>query len=388
MFSQFDLAINYLVAGQGILLTYLILVAPGTLFSSRYMLAIFLLIQSNVLIINTLDWQTLSPLYTDFTGGFYYLLGPLFYFYVKLLVSPSYKFGLRHLVHALPMVLAVVVTSYNNDRAMLQDPEWYGRDSFSMVFMILPFAGLCLYAAAAMCLLNQYQHFIHESYSTLDNISLAWLQRIVIFSLISSGLLVIAYVLSLFELLHRMQATYGLRLWNIVQIYLIAVAGCRSHIFSFGGSGPVVLPSEPVLSEEVPVNIDRKKYQRTGIDENEAQVIWQALNQYMEQQPYTDSELDLNQVATALGVSRHQLSQVINTCSGENFFGFVNHFRALKARDLIDSCVNTDSQASILDISLEAGFTSTSTFYKHFKKHFRVTPSQYRKQCQTLKNNN
>ncbi len=96
-----------------------------------------------------------------------------------------------------------------------------------------------------------------------------------------------------------------------------------------------------------------------------------------EQEPFLDNELRLAQLASALGVSTQSLSQVINTFSGQNFYDLINGFRARKAVQLLES--PGYKSRSILDISMEAGFANKVTFYKHFKKHFNMNPSDYRK---------
>ncbi|MBD3166115.1 helix-turn-helix domain-containing protein [bacterium] len=91
---------------------------------------------------------------------------------------------------------------------------------------------------------------------------------------------------------------------------------------------------------------------------------------------FTDSDLTLKQLADRLDVSPHNLSEVINTRMGQNFFDFVNGYRVGQVkRDLVDP---EKQNLKMLAIAFDAGFRSKSSFNQTFKKHVGVPPSEYR----------
>ena len=125
-----------------------------------------------------------------------------------------------------------------------------------------------------------------------------------------------------------------------------------------------------------------EKYQKSVLGDEQVKVLWIKLNEHMSNnQPFLDETLKLPQLAEALDISSNELSQVINSSTGQGFHDFVNSYRARKAGALIEAHAN--STKPILELSLEAGFGNSATFYKYFKKHFDVTPSKFRKTCQT-----
>ena len=96
-------------------------------------------------------------------------------------------------------------------------------------------------------------------------------------------------------------------------------------------------------------------------------------------QPFTNPELTLTQLADCLDVSPHNLSEVINTRLNQNFFDFINHYRIQKIKtDMIDP---TKQHLKLLSIAFDAGFNSKSSFNAIFKKSTHMTPSEYRRQA-------
>ena len=77
-------------------------------------------------------------------------------------------------------------------------------------------------------------------------------------------------------------------------------------------------------------------------------------------------DLNLSRLAELLGISSHELSQVINMKSGSNFYELVNRYRINKAKELLENPEN--SQQKLLIIGMEVGYRSQSTFYSHFQQ--------------------
>ena len=78
---------------------------------------------------------------------------------------------------------------------------------------------------------------------------------------------------------------------------------------------------------------------------------------------YVDENLNLTTLAEELGISPHQLSELINTEYGFGFKRFLKEHRLRAAKTLLVS----QPKISILAISMETGFRSQSAFYAAFK---------------------
>jgi AraC-like DNA-binding protein len=90
---------------------------------------------------------------------------------------------------------------------------------------------------------------------------------------------------------------------------------------------------------------------------------------------YQDESLSLGSLATALGVSGHQLSELINTRLGIGFSRYVRECRVKAAKALLMSA----PARSILSIGMDVGFRSQSAFYAAFKEVTGQSPGDFRR---------
>ena len=84
-------------------------------------------------------------------------------------------------------------------------------------------------------------------------------------------------------------------------------------------------------------------------------------------------DLSLRRLSRRLGVSDRQVSNAVNRTTQMSVSQFVNTFRIKEACTLL-----RDTDATILSISLEAGFATKSNFNREFSRVTGQTPSQWR----------
>lgn len=90
---------------------------------------------------------------------------------------------------------------------------------------------------------------------------------------------------------------------------------------------------------------------------------------------YQDESLSLASLAAAVGVSGHQLSELINTRLGMGFSRYVRECRVKAAKTLLISA----PARSVLSIGMDVGFRSQSAFYAAFKELTGQSPGDYRR---------
>jgi AraC-like DNA-binding protein len=90
---------------------------------------------------------------------------------------------------------------------------------------------------------------------------------------------------------------------------------------------------------------------------------------------YEDESLSLASLAAAVGISGHQLSELINTRLGMGFSRYVRECRVTAAKALLISA----PAKSILAIGMDVGFRSQSAFYAAFKEATGQSPGDYRR---------
>jgi AraC-like DNA-binding protein len=124
-------------------------------------------------------------------------------------------------------------------------------------------------------------------------------------------------------------------------------------------------------------NITRKhNYEKSQIKGINISAIKQRLMELMEDEKvFADEDLSLASLADELGISPHQLSEILNREIGMNFSTFVNEYRVKEAMQyLID-----EPDRSILSIGVAVGFNSATTFNSVFSRYTGMTPGRYRR---------
>lgn len=123
---------------------------------------------------------------------------------------------------------------------------------------------------------------------------------------------------------------------------------------------------------------EKVKYIHSALPDSAANEIAKLIEQIMSsQQLFLNDKLTLTELAKALEMKSHTISQVINQQMKTNFYKLVNGYRVQHAADLLE---NDQINWSIERIALESGFSNRVTFNKAFKEQMRCTASAYKKQ--------
>ena len=135
--------------------------------------------------------------------------------------------------------------------------------------------------------------------------------------------------------------------------YQLAIKGALMQII-------YLLITNP-LSEEENTSIDKSK-------EKLKNIIRYVSTHYYE-------EITIDEIAAFCHYSPSHFMKFFKAHTGMSFITYVNDYRVTEARALLGN--TTDS---ILDISLQCGFSNLSNFNRMFKKKYGITPRQMRKQ--------
>lgn len=89
---------------------------------------------------------------------------------------------------------------------------------------------------------------------------------------------------------------------------------------------------------------------------------------------HTDPDLSLALLARRLGTNTGYLSRALNEGLGVNFSTFVNRLRC----ETVAEALGAGREDDLLDLALEAGFSSKASFNRAFRAEYGCTPSEYR----------
>lgn len=128
------------------------------------------------------------------------------------------------------------------------------------------------------------------------------------------------------------------------------------------------------LPEQHPANEEKHKTNR--MSDAECKELYAKLAAYMETgRPFTNPELKMGDLASALGTSSHSLSYLLNQYLNQSYYDFINEYRIAEFKRLV-----VDSQYSRYTLTALAelcGFSSRASFFRSFKKSTGVTPNEY-----------
>lgn len=317
------------------------------------------------------------------------LFGPLVFLFTVKLCMKKPAFQARDLLHFIPFAfyLALLLPWYLRTKyekiAYLDNFELARQDDFGFLNQ-LSILIILIYLIATLRFLNRFRKKIEETYSEISHKRLEWM------STFAYAVLAIL-VFSAFGFYGRkweipfLHTLYHLNyVLLILLVYWIGYKALLQPVIfeSDEADLPVDLPENFQTSEtrenELAVNPEIRKYTRSGLEDEEAERIYENLMAFMKtKKPYLNSELNIYQLSDELNLKKHHLSQVINEKSGMNFFDFINTFRVEEIkRNLADPSMKN---LTLLGIGLESGFNSKATFNSAFKKFTGLTPSDFQK---------
>ena len=128
------------------------------------------------------------------------------------------------------------------------------------------------------------------------------------------------------------------------------------------------LPAIPVTDNNYAVRID---------DDEVIKIIFNLQHYLVEKKPYLNNKLSIVDLARNIVTTKQKLTYVINVVMETNFYGMINKYRVLEAKELLKRPENQNYTIDV--ISQMAGFQSKSSFNACFKKLTGHTPSEFRK---------
>lgn len=328
------------------------------------------------------------------------LYGPLLYLYAKTLTRLEHTFKKDYLWHFLPFALLLLflvpfyLQSGAEKVAFLHNSEPTLWTQTLGVLNHLKLVHAFIYVGFTLSLLKRHRQQVRDTFSFTEHVNLAWLRNLMIGIVVLMGLTVILYLLALRDqgpVMGLNPATvyddYTL-LSLALFVYAIGFMGLRQpEVFDRRWHERPEPEDPPAMQAEDPddqAESSKPQYAKSGMDPETADRYKRELLEVMDTEKlYRRGDLTLQDLADALFITPHNLTEVINTQLGQHFYDFVNSYRVQEVKErLVDP---TYAHLTLLAIGMEAGFNSKSSFNAVFKKHTKMTPSQFRAQArQTL----
>ena len=312
---------------------------------------------------------------------FQFLFGPMVFLYIREISGRQVKFGFRDVLHFIPfflssgfLILEQVIGGrfldqyINPESAIVVDAIFWGCIIIQLsIYIILCFKNMF-----------HYRHALEDEFSAVEKRKLDWMHFFLFFFL---GITIL-YIVFLALHLHGHFAAFFTKINALVlsvAVYGIGYRGLKRSELLLGKSVGVreAPDNRPAAPGEGIENKSPEKYQKSGLTDQDLDAMSEKLKSFLStRKPYLDPEISLSDLASLLGLSRNQLSLVINEKFGMTFYNLINSYRLEEAKKILqDPAKNQDK---ILTVALDAGFNSKAVFNKYFKKVTSQTPREYK----------
>jgi len=337
-----------------------------------WLFVLFLQISSNYLEYS--GYYERFPHLVGSTSSLVFLYGPFLYLYVQIYMTGDTTFKPIDYLHFAPFILYNLLLipfyiqsgpeklAYHQEVISEAPGFWL---SLGLVFKII---SLPVYLVLALVLLKRHGKNISQLFAHTEQIDLKWLKYL-IWSMAVVGLLVL--VLSVVKI-----ASGGS---FETEKYIFSAATFWIFGIGFYGLKQAPIFVGPSIHKDDALQASKTKtraYEKNKIKESDADRYQQLLLQYMKtDKPYLKNKLTLDQLAEAIEIPSHHLSQLLNERLGQNFFDFINRYRIDEFKSQIG--IPENQNLTLLGIALNCGFNSKATFNRIFKKHTGFTPTEY-----------
>jgi len=326
-----------------------------------------------------------------------YLIGPLFYWYIRSTLTDNVRLRKRDLLHLLPSLIFLITSfqyiftpySYkiqvanefinNIDKLILNQPPFLHQIfSHRMIFLSLPLLVLGYVLWTAVLLIRylvqrkELSVFFGQRYLT------TWLSTLIGSLFIFS----VSYLLALDRIYTAANATLFYTL-NLLQVLsCLGLAGLLISPFFF----PRILYGLPRFPEtNINLNLTSADKgsshtelikHKSNFESDYLAFIHQKAELCMKEvQPYLQPDFNLTHLSFHTQIPVHHLSYYFREEKKQHFNDFRNEWRINHAKNLIRK--GKANELTLETIGLLSGFSTRNTFLTTFKKVEGITPSTF-----------
>jgi AraC-like DNA-binding protein len=330
---------------------------------------VFLLLAISIadITLNVIDSTLFQGIIYIIDDGFFFLYGPLIYFYIQQVVYRDFKFRFWHSIHLLPALFYYVylfISLFISLKVSNTNlPDGNADSEFSIIPTLIigaVFIYLLCYLWFARKTILFYRSEIKKSFSTVEGINLNWLMFI----------LRSFVIITIIAMIHNIQPVLENNTLNIFTLIALVI-----FIFYFINKVLFKALNYPEIFSGIEFP-SKEKYTRSNLSTDEINLHNTKLISAIESEKlYLNPDLTIKDIANHIGSNTKSASQVINQMHGKNFFDLINSYRCAEVKRILE----TDEKSTIMEAMFQAGFNSKSSFNKEFKKLTGQTPTEYKK---------
>ena len=300
------------------------------------------------------------------------LYGVLLFFYVNEITGNNLKNKWTTGLHFLPALSSIIVAIPfyilpSIEKIYVYQNEAIGFEWYVIYQKVLIVVFGLMYSVWSLIIINKHHVKIQENFSNTDKKELQWLRYL------SIGFGIIWIIVLLFN--NRI-------IFSAVVVLVL--------FMGYFGINQLNIFHSKIVPEEIKINevetkikkenskpkTSSEKYAKSGLSEEMASKIYNDLNSLVSDNTfYKDEELTLAELSKQLKVHPNHLSQVINEMEGKNFYNYINSLRIKEFISLASQVEN--KKYTMISLAYDCGFSTKSTFNKHFKLQTGKTPTEF-----------
>jgi AraC-like DNA-binding protein len=192
---------------------------------------------------------------------------------------------------------------------------------------------------------RQYQKYIRNNYSNIENVDLSWIRPVFLFAIVSqiSWLITSIYANTLGDIIYYLSS---IAMWLIVLYYSWDFNPINTQKVA---QQPVQMPTSQPINEQL-------------------------LEQLMTtEQIYLNKDLKVGDLARAMGTNRTYMSKYISSVLGMTFYDYINKMRI---EHMSIPLMDEHPEYTLEHIAMESGFGSISTFRRAYIKCTGKSPKE------------
>ncbi len=298
------------------------------------------------------------------------LFNPALYLYVRSLTEKRFHLKYVQLLHLLPFIVFEILAYLTLENFL--PTSYFDSDSnypFRVAFIIVNLLSWSIYNPLTIMEVHNYRKNLRNEFSNIEkNENIAWVLFISIFYILYCFLLLAIGSIVLFSKIDiPVSQTFNLSSL-LVLLYIISYYGIRQKELKI-----LFNPKE---------NNCHASYKNSNLSKEQKSLIRTKLDDILNKDKlYLNPQLSMDILSSALNIPKYQITEVLSTEIGKNFFQYINSYRVNAVTKML---ADKSNHYSIDAIGYECGFSSKSSFYTFFRSSTGLTPYEYKLRLQKI----
>lgn len=281
---------------------------------------------------------------------------PLLFFYARGIINQDYRISKRDSLHfILPLLSLILLLPFATTRVNLYrvmnffEHQNYRPDE--LLASAIMYSAILVGLAYLIWIIRDVKRLMGNA-SEGQNQSIGIVLNIARFVV----LILLFWFIDRFFSLGLTQITYAVATSSLIASYL---ASSRY----------------PELLLVVQLEAENARYTKSQIENLDSDNVIDKIELAMkEDKAFLSDTMTLKLLAEKVGITSHQLSEILNRKLNKSFNQMINEYRINEAKEILVQ----DPDRKILAVAYDVGFNSPSAFYKAFQKFAGMTPTRYR----------